>query len=246
MVASQMENTMNAIAPAPQVPPTSDEARDCLIRNELLRFGLSWLGKISWNEANWRLVQKSVARDESQLSATGALVVETGQHTGRSPKDKFIVRDASTENEVWWDNNKSMTPRHFEVLKADMLAFARMKDLFVQDLEACPGADKRLPVRLVVSTAWGALFMRHLLKPAADQEGHFRPELTIVCLPGFKAAAGQCVRPTPPPEPAYSNAFQPLQSFAVQPTGLFAFSPWTEPMNAVRAGSLQSAVVEWI
>ncbi len=178
---------MNAIAPAPQVPPTSDEARDCLIRNELLRFGLSWLGKISWNEANWRLVQKSVARDESQLSATGALVVETGQHTGRSPKDKFIVRDASTENEVWWDNNKSMTPRHFEVLKADMLAFARMKDLFVQDLEACPGADKRLPVRLVVSTAWGALFMRHLLKPAADQEGHFRPELTIVCLPGFKA-----------------------------------------------------------
>ncbi|MDE2383629.1 MAG: phosphoenolpyruvate carboxykinase (ATP) [Alphaproteobacteria bacterium] len=178
---------MNAIAPAPHVVTASDEARDCLIRSELSRFGLSWLAKISWNEANWRLVQKSVARGEAQLSATGALVVETGAHTGRSPKDKFIVRDESTESQIWWDNNKPMSPRHFEVLKADMLAFARMKDIFVQDLEACPGAAKNLPVRLVVSAAWSALFMRHLLKPTDAKDGEFRPELTIICLPGFKA-----------------------------------------------------------
>lgn len=176
---------MNAIAPGPAL--LADEARDCLIRSKLGQFGLIWLGKVSWNEANWRLVQKSVARGEAQLSSTGALVVETGAHTGRSPKDKFIVLDDSTPSEVWWDNNKAMNPRHFEVLKADMLAHARMKDVFVQDLVACPGADKRLPVRLVVGTAWGALFMRHLLKPAEDESGTFQPALTILCLPSFKA-----------------------------------------------------------
>jgi phosphoenolpyruvate carboxykinase (ATP) len=185
MLPSLLEDTMNASASAPALP--ADEARECLIRSELGQFGLIWLGKVSWNEANWRLVQKSVARGEAQLSSTGALVVETGAHTGRSPQDKFIVLDESTAGDVWWDNNKAMNPRHFDVLKTDMLAHARMKDVFVQDLVACPGAVKRLPVRLVVGTAWGALFMRHLLEPAEDETGEFRPELTILCLPSFKA-----------------------------------------------------------
>lgn len=171
----------------PTLPAEPEEGRDQLIRSELARFGLRWLGKVSWNEGKWRLVQKSVARGEAQLSSTGALVVETGQHTGRSPKDKFIVKDEATENAVWWDNNKPMSRRHFEQLKSDVLTHARLKDVFVQDLEACPGAAKQLPVRLVTETAWASLFMRHLLKPIETDEAHFRPELTIVDLPSFKA-----------------------------------------------------------
>ena len=163
-----------------------DEGRDQLIRSQLAGFGLRWLGKVSWNEANWRLVQKSVARGESRLSATGAVVVETGAHTGRSPKDKFIVLDDETAQTVWWDNNRPMSPKHFEALKADMLQHARMHDVFVQDLEACPGADRHLSVRLVAETAWAALFLRQLLKPATAED-QFVPELTILCQPSFRA-----------------------------------------------------------
>ena len=163
-----------------------DEGRDQLIRSQLAGFGLRWLGKVSWNEANWRLVQKSVARGESRLSATGAVVVETGAHTGRSPKDKFIVLDDETAQTVWWDNNRPMSPKHFETLKADMLQHARMHDVFVQDLEACPGAGLRLSVRLVAETAWAALFLRQLLKPSTESD-QFNPKLTILCLPCFKA-----------------------------------------------------------
>ena len=77
------------------------------------------------------------------------MVVETGAHTGRSPKDKFIVLDDETAKTVWWDNNKPMSSTHFESLKSDMMLHARMRNVFVQDIEACPGADRRLAVRLV-------------------------------------------------------------------------------------------------
>ena len=78
-----------------------------VIRSELSQAGLRWLGQISWNEAAWRLVQKSIARDEAKLSPTGALVVETGDHTGRSPKDKFIVLDDKTKDSIWWSDVNS-------------------------------------------------------------------------------------------------------------------------------------------
>ncbi len=176
---------MNSLTRTPPLPEA--EGRDHLIRSELARFGLRWLGAVSWNEGNWRLVQKAVARCEAQLSSSGALVVETGAFTGRSPKDKFIVQDEMTMESVWWDNNQPMSRRHFEQLKSDMLTHARLKDVFVQDLEACPGAEKQLPVRLVAETAWAALFLRHLLKPTDFTPGSFVPALNILCLPSFKA-----------------------------------------------------------
>ena len=175
-------NIQARVVPTAQV----EEGVDLFIRAQLAAFGLRWLGQVSWNEAVWRLVQKSVARGEARLSASGALVVETGIHTGRSPKDKFVVRDGLTAETVDWHNNLAMTPENFEALKTDMLQHARLKDLFVQDLEACPGAVQRLPVRVVTETAWAALFMRHLLKPV-DDSADFAPQLTIVCLPSFKA-----------------------------------------------------------
>src|SRR5579871_959295 len=129
MVLSQMEDPMNSLARADAL--LVEEGRDHLIRSELARFGLRWLGAVSWNEGTWRLVQKAVARSEAQLSSSGALVVETGAFTGRSPKDKFIVHDETTADTVWWDNNQPMSRRHFEQLKADMLTHARLKDVFV-------------------------------------------------------------------------------------------------------------------
>ncbi len=173
-----------ALKLAPALP--LEEATEPFIRAELSSLGLRWIGQVSWNEANWRLTQKAVARHEALLSATGSLVVDTGAHTGRSPKDKYIVADAETEATVWWDNNQRMERPQFDLLKADMLAHARMKDLFVQDLEACPGTEP-LPVRLITETAWAALFMRHLLKPSEVAAGSFAAEFHIINLPSFKA-----------------------------------------------------------
>ena len=172
---------MNVLSPIHSL----NESRDGLIRSQLAKLGLSWLGPVSWNETAPVLMKKSLARGEAALSSTGALLVETGQHTGRSPNDKYIVLDAATEKDIWWKNNKPMERKHFALLQADMFAHAQLKETFVQDLLACPGLAKPLCVRVVTEQAWSSLFMRHLLKPT-----EFEPDaatLTVICLPSFKA-----------------------------------------------------------
>ena len=176
---------MNAALKLRPALPVEDAAQP-FIRSELSALGLRWIGQVSWNEANWLLIQKALLRHEARLSVSGAVVVDTGAHTGRSPKDKYIVSDVETETNVWWDNNQRMERIQFERLKSDMLTHARMKDLFVQDLEACPGATP-LPVRLITETAWASLFMRHLLKPSEVAAGGFAPQFHIINLPSFKA-----------------------------------------------------------
>ncbi|HEY0114727.1 MAG TPA: phosphoenolpyruvate carboxykinase (ATP), partial [Allosphingosinicella sp.] len=90
-------------------------------------FGLSGQGietsaNLHWNLGQAPLIEQAIARGEGLLAAEGPLVVQTGRHTGRSAKDKFIVRDAGTENNIWWDNNASMSPAHFAALREDFLA----------------------------------------------------------------------------------------------------------------------------
>jgi phosphoenolpyruvate carboxykinase (ATP) len=157
-----------------------------IIRSELAELGLRWINKLSWNETEAALYQTAIAKGEAKASASGALVTETGPHTGRSPKDKFIVLDESTSHSVWWDNNQPMSASHFAALKADFLVHARMKDVYVQDLEACADPAYMLPTRVITEFAWHALFMRHLLKPV-DDVLKFKPELTIINLPSFQA-----------------------------------------------------------
>lgn len=163
-------------------------------RTEAVRLdgGLSAMGietgpiNLNWNEA--RLYQEIVRRGEGEVAEGGALVVKTGEHTGRSAKDKFTVRDASTEDQVWWDNNASMTPEQFSNLWDDFKAHMAGKELFVQQLFGGADTEHRLPVRVVNELAWHSLFIRHLLRiPAADEYAGFDAQFTIVNLPSFKA-----------------------------------------------------------
>jgi phosphoenolpyruvate carboxykinase (ATP) len=159
---------------------------DPVIRAELAQLGLRWANCISWNAADAVLYQQAIAREEAEVAASGALVVSTGSHTGRSPKDKYIVHNAASAATVWWTNSQSMSELAFEKLKADMLAHARLKSLFVQDLLGGADADYALHTRVITENAWAALFIRHLLiKPKAGTA--FKPKLHIICLPGFKA-----------------------------------------------------------
>jgi phosphoenolpyruvate carboxykinase (ATP) len=157
-----------------------------VIRAQLAILGLRWANCISWNAADAVLFQEAIERGEARVTASGALAVETGEHTGRSARDKFIVRNSASADNVWWDNNQALEQRHFDTLRADMLAHARLKSLFVQDLVGGADAKHALETRIITEFAWQALFIRNLLlKPEAGKA--FTPKLTIIALPSFKA-----------------------------------------------------------
>ncbi len=150
--------------------------------------GIFGLGHVYYNDIEARLVAAAVTRGEGSLGNGGAFLVSTGQFTGRSPKDKFVVRTASVEDTIWWDNNAPMQPDAFDRLYADMLAHMKGRDYFVQDLFAGADPAYRLDVRVVTELAWHALFIRHLLRrPAATELDSFTPEWTIINCPSFKA-----------------------------------------------------------
>ena len=121
------------------------------------------LTRVKLNDGDAVLYQTAVERGEGIVAKHGPLVVKTGQHTGRSAQDKFIVRDGETDGCVWWDNNKSMTPDQFDALLSDMIAYAEGKELFAQDLFGGADLRHRLPVRIFTQYAWHSLFIRHLL-----------------------------------------------------------------------------------
>jgi phosphoenolpyruvate carboxykinase (ATP) len=151
-------------------------------------FGIAEPAALHANLEAPQLYEFAIRRGEARIAQGGALAVETGQHTGRSAQDKFVVRDALTENSVWWDNNRAMEPRKFDVLLEDMLAHAAGKELFVQDLHGGTDPHNRIAVRVVNEFAWHSLFIRNLLvRPAAEELAGFEPQMTILSLPGFRA-----------------------------------------------------------
>ncbi|RUU11795.1 phosphoenolpyruvate carboxykinase [Mesorhizobium sp. M7A.T.Ca.TU.009.01.3.2] len=150
--------------------------------------GLKTTGVVRYNFGAAALYEESIRRGEARLTAHGALVAETGQHTGRSPKDKFVVRNSDTEPHVWWDNNKAISPAQFDTLLADFQAHAADKDLYVQDLAGGADAGLKLPTRAITEFAWHSLFIRNLLIcPDAAELEQFVPEMTIIDLPSFRA-----------------------------------------------------------
>jgi phosphoenolpyruvate carboxykinase (ATP) len=143
---------------------------------------------VYYNYLEEDLTQEALSRNEAVLTADGAVRALTGQHTGRSAKDKFVVKDDQTQDVIWWDNNRAMSPEHFAVLKQDMLAHAAGKQLFVQDLVGGADLENALPTRVVTELAWHSLFIRNLLiRPERESLKDFVPKLTIIDLPGFRA-----------------------------------------------------------
>jgi phosphoenolpyruvate carboxykinase (ATP) len=141
-----------------------------------------------WNLSAPVLYQAAVERGEGEVAKHGPLVVKTGQHTGRSALDKFVVKDATTENSVWWETSKEMTTAQFDVLLEDMIAHAEGKELFMQDLFGGSDLTHRLPTRIVNELAWHNLFIQHLLIQAEPSEFEgFDPQFTVINLPSFKA-----------------------------------------------------------
>ncbi|MCJ8325416.1 MAG: phosphoenolpyruvate carboxykinase [Rhizobiales bacterium] len=150
--------------------------------------GFKNLKQLHVNDGTEALFQMAVMFGEGIVAKGGALVVDTGKHTGRSASDKFIVRDATTENTVWWDANKSITTAQFDLLHQDFIDHAQGMTLFSQDLFGGADQANTLPTRIFTEFAWHALFIRHLLREGTpEQMANFTAEMTIINLPSFKA-----------------------------------------------------------
>jgi phosphoenolpyruvate carboxykinase (ATP) len=157
-------------------------------RMRLEATGFPGAAAVHYNLLEPALVEAAIARGEGELGQGGALLVSTGRHTGRSPKDKFVVREASVAAKVWWENNAPMSPAHFARLSADMRAHIKERELFVQDLYAGADPDYRLNVRVITELAWHGLFIRHLLRrPELTELARFMPDFTILNAPSFQA-----------------------------------------------------------
>ncbi|MFM1814745.1 MAG: phosphoenolpyruvate carboxykinase, partial [Pseudomonadota bacterium] len=151
-------------------------------------FPLTAAAKIHHNTTTTELAEISIRRGEARFAACGALVAETGEHTGRSVQDKFVVSDEVTEPVVWWDNNKSISRENFDLILEDFKAHAKSLDLFVQDLHGGADPEYRINTRIFCEYAWHAMFIRHLLRIPTDAElGGYVPQFTIVNLPSFRA-----------------------------------------------------------
>ena len=154
--------------------------------------GLTPTGYIHWNNDVTNLIEKSVKREEGILSAHGVLITETGERTGRSPNDKFIVREELVEDNVWWGDVNTPTTRDvFDNLRQKVRTYLNSKpELFVQDLYAGADENQRLPIRVVTENAWHAAFSRNMfLRPSQEQIESHVPEFTILHAPNFLADA---------------------------------------------------------
>jgi len=142
-----------------------------------------------WNLAPELLTEASIKQGHGILSDQGALVIETGEFTGRSPKDKFIVKDTITEHTVDWnDINQAISPKHFQGLVEKMLAYAETQELYIQDVFACADARYRLNVRVIAQFPWSCQFAHNMFQnPSTSEIGDFNPEWTVLCLPKFMA-----------------------------------------------------------
>jgi len=135
------------------------------------------------------LVEAALRRGEAELAAGGSLVAGTGKRTGRSPKDKFTIKDAFTENKVAWGSaNQPFPPDKFDALYERVLDHLKGKELFVQDLFCGADPQYTLPIQVINEYAWHSLFVRQLfIRPTAEELKTHKPEFTIVSAPSFKA-----------------------------------------------------------
>ncbi|MEM0900672.1 MAG: phosphoenolpyruvate carboxykinase (ATP), partial [Pseudomonadota bacterium] len=150
--------------------------------------GITKANSVYYNLTEAELYEYAIRNGEAQITANGPLVAYTGEHTGRSPKDKFVVRDGKVDDQIWWDGNKPMELADFNSLLTDFIAHTEGTDLYVQDLIG--GADDAncIRTRVICEQAWHNLFIRNLLiRPDRDDLTDFVNDMTIIDLPSFRA-----------------------------------------------------------
>jgi phosphoenolpyruvate carboxykinase (ATP) len=156
---------------------------------DLSNHGLKNLKHSYWNLSGGELYEHSVLRGEGRLAHHGPLVVNTGQHTGRSPNDKFIVREAGSEKHVWWGKVNRPFEGNFDRMLEKVIAHLESKEVYVQDCFAGADPEYRVPIRVITEYAWHSLFARHMfVRPDwKTQAATHVPEFTVINTPSLLA-----------------------------------------------------------
>lgn len=178
-----MNNILNIKSPA--------QAEALALKSDygLENHGLTNLATVYWNLPPEALYEEIVFRREGRLAAEGPLVVTTGKHTSRAASDKFIVREATSENHVWWgEYNRPLSADKFNELLGRLQGFLQGRDVFVQDCYAGADPDYQSPVRIITELGWHSLFARNMFLRPASAEAYHRhvPDFTVICAPSFK------------------------------------------------------------
>lgn len=144
---------------------------------------------VYWNLSTSLLYEEAIRRREGRLAHLGPLVVRTGHYTGRAANDKFIVKEPSSMDKIWWGKvNHPMELDAFDTLHHRMLAYLQIKDLFIQDCYAGADPDFRLPIRVISEKAWHSLFARNIfIKAKKNELVNHVPEFTVINIPMFHA-----------------------------------------------------------
>ena len=155
---------------------------------DLEHHGLTDLGNIYWTLNTPLLLEQAIFRKEGQIAREGGFVATTGQHTGRSPNDKFTVINELTKDAVWWGAvNQSITPEQFDGVHKRMLEYYKGKDVFVQDAVAGAHPEHQLPIRVITTHAWHNLFARNMfLNLSVEALAKHEPEFLVLQAPGFE------------------------------------------------------------
>lgn len=172
--------------PTPAIGHAKELASDFGLDNH----GLRRLDKVFWNLPPSALYEEAIFRGEGKMVEGGPLLVTTGKHTARAAADKYVVREPSTEDKIWWGiHNRPFSEERFNSLLTRLSAFLQGEELFVQDCYAGADPEHRLPVRIITDMAWSSLFASNMfIRPKSrDEYKKFIPEFTVIAAPGFKA-----------------------------------------------------------
>jgi phosphoenolpyruvate carboxykinase (ATP) len=157
---------------------------------DLSSLGITNVGYVFHNLSTPALYEEAIRRREGAVGHMGPLVVRTGQYTGRSANDKFIVREPSSEDMIWWgQHNRPFDPEHFELLKIRLQAYLQGRDVFVQDCYAGADPEYRLKLRVITETAWHSMFARDMFLRELDRDvlARFEPDFVVMHCPQFHA-----------------------------------------------------------
>lgn len=189
-----MNNILDIKSPA--------EGQAAALRSDfgLENHGLVDLNRVYWNLPTEALYEEAVFRNEGKITLHGALVVNTGKHTARAANDKFVTRESTSEEHVWWGQyNRPYSPEKFHDLLMRVQGYLQGRDVFVQDCFCGADENYRLPVRILTESAWHSMFARNMfITPKTNEECRRHvPEFTVIAAPGFKAFPQMDGTPSP-------------------------------------------------
>ncbi len=169
--------------------PATKEAMELASDFRLKNQGLVHLERVFWNLPEEALYEEIIFRNEGKITKEGPVLVKTGKHTARAANDKFVVKENSTQDKIWWgEYNRPISTEKFNQILARVQAYCQDEELFVQDCYAGADPEYKMPVRIITEKAWHSLFARNMFITTDDQDElkKFVPEFTVIAVDGFK------------------------------------------------------------